>query len=56
MLSDPTSLKADKMTFGGRQNLEMAVILSSSHIKVCERRDIKVRGARYEASAVILTL
>lgn len=44
--SDPPSLKKAKMTFRG--NLETAVIPYSSHIKVCERRDIKVREARYE--------
>lgn len=56
MLSDPTSQQGDKKTFQDRRNLGTAAIPSSSHIKVSERRDIKVRGARYEPSAVILTL
>lgn len=44
------------MTFEGRQNLEAAKISALPHIEVCEGRDIWVRTARYEASAVILTL
>lgn len=56
MSSDPAALMEDEMTFRGRHNLETALIPFSFYIKVCERREMMVRGARYEASAVILTL
>lgn len=54
--SNPTLLKVGKNDILGETESGGRTDSLSSNIKVCERRDIKVRGARYEASAVILTL